>query len=221
MDDLENLALVGDGTKWTADQALATGDALIVVDLCMPFLVRADGIHAAGGLAGALQFDDGVIGTYFDAAAAFNALIVVDFTAPVSAVDGLFGTYLPTWVLQTVLTCIRNGDAIAGTGVAGVSDDVDQRRIIIFFGNGGLLNAVGDGDKVLDGPQRQADGQPKPLADDGALQKNTVPIACLVAGNDAVGELDDTGVVAALVGEAGDLLEHAPADFGEIRMGSS
>ena len=54
LNDLENLALVHDGAEGAGHQALAAGHTLVLIDDSPSVLVRADGVHAAGGLTGAL-----------------------------------------------------------------------------------------------------------------------------------------------------------------------
>ncbi len=56
-------------------------------------------------------------------------------------------------------------------GVAGIFDDVNQRRLVIFFGDGASLHAVGDHVLLRHVPQRQTHGQPDALTNDGPLQK--------------------------------------------------
>ena len=97
-DDLEDLGLIRDRAKRAVDQAHAAGNTLVVIDIRLAVLVGADGVHAAGGGAGALLMDDRVVGADLHAAAALDALFLVDHRTPVIAGErnGALGADLDT-----------------------------------------------------------------------------------------------------------------------------
>ena len=80
---LEDLALIRYGAEGAVDKTLSAGGALVVVDHRASALVRADGIHAAGLRAGALNMADGLIRTLRLAAAALDALFLVNAASAV------------------------------------------------------------------------------------------------------------------------------------------
>ena len=76
LDQLIDLALVGNSTEGAVDQTLAAGYALAVIDLGTAQLIRVDRTHAAGSGAGTLGLDDGVVGADSGTAAALDALFL-------------------------------------------------------------------------------------------------------------------------------------------------
>ncbi len=61
-DNLKNLALIDDGSKWAAHKALPAGNAAIIINPRLAVFVKPDGVHAARRLTGALDERDGVVG---------------------------------------------------------------------------------------------------------------------------------------------------------------
>ena len=62
-------------------------------------------------------------------------------------------------------------------------------------------------------PQRQPHGQPQPFADDGAFEKQTVPVGADLTGDDLERQLfEPLCVVAALISHSGDLCEYFVTD---------
>ena len=96
--------------------------------------------------------------------------------------------------------------------MAGVGDDVDERRLVVLLGNGGGIHALGHQVTGLDGPQVQTHGRADTLAGDGALQEDGVAVQRLIAGNDDVGQLVHALVAPAGIGHAGNLGEDLLAD---------
>ena len=213
-DHLKDLPLVHDGPEGAAHQALAAGYALVLVDDRPALLVGDDGVHAAGGGAGAFHVDDGVVGAGGGALAALDARIRVDLALAVDEGDGPLGADLLAGGGQAVLAELGDLVLLGGAGVAGVGDDVDKGRLVVGLGDGGLVHALGHQGPGLDGADGQAHGQPDPLAGDGPLQEDGLPVQGLVAGDDDVGQILGLGVVSALVGHAGHLGEDLFADVG-------
>ena len=127
VDDLEDLALVGNGGEGAVHQAHAAGDALVVVDLGPAQLVGFDGVHAAGCGAGALNLADGVVGALVEAPAAFDALVLVNVAMRVLVqINGILGAHIHAGMGQAALAAVRNPDLLGGAGIAGKGDDIDQ-----------------------------------------------------------------------------------------------
>ena len=213
VDQLEQLALIHNGAKGAVHQTHTAVDALVVVDIRPTMLILPDGVHTAGLLTGAGELDDGLIGAGVLALAALDAQVLVDDRLPSLRPDGALGTGVLAVPRQTALT--GAGHLIVGgrTGVAGILDDVDQRRIVVFLRDGALLHAVGQQRMLRHRTQGQSHSQPDPLAHDGALQKDGFPLPPDLAGYDLIGQLLDPGVVAALVGQLRHLGKDALADI--------
>ena len=204
LDELEDLALIGDSAEGAVDQTHAAGDALVIVDLGAAQLVRADGVHAAGLSTGALQLQDGAVGAGVGALAALDALGLVDEALALDQRDGVLGADLHAGVSQAALAHIGDPNLLGRAGVTGKVDDVDQGGLIVLLGNGALLDVSAGGSVLVNLTQRQADGQTETLADNGALQEDILTVAGYLAGNDFIGQmLDRLGVIAALKGQAG------------------
>ena len=212
LNHLENLALVHDGAEGAADQALAAGNALVLVDHRPAVLIGADGIHAAGSLAGPLHVDDGVVGAGLGTFAALDALTLVNAALAVDEGDGPLGADLLAGGGQAVLAVFRHPVLVGGAGVAGVGDDVDERRLIVLLGDGRVIHALGHEAAGLDGPDAKAHGKPHPLTGDGPLQEDALPVQGLVAGDDLVGQVLGLGIISAGIGHAGHFGEHVLTD---------
>ena len=195
VDQLEDLALVHNGSEGAVHQTLAAVDALIVVDVRPAILVLADGVHAAGLLTGPQELDDGLIGAGLLAAAALDAFGLIDAGPAMLQLDGALGAGLIAVLGQAPLTGLRHLVVGVRAGVTGVLDDVDQRWIVVFFGDGASLHAVGDHVLLRHVPQRQTHGQPDALTNDGPLQKNGFPIGPHLTGDDLIGQLLHAGAV--------------------------
>ena len=174
MNQLEQLALVHDGTEGAVHQTHAAVHALVVVDVRPSVLILSDGVHA---------------------------LILVDDGLTPLRGDGPLGAGVLTVPRQTALACA--GHLVVGgrAGIAGVLDDVDQRGIVVLRGNGTLLHAVGQHRVLRHRPQRQAHGQPDALTHDGPLQKHGLPLPPHLAGHDLIGQLLHARVVSTLIGQ--------------------
>ena len=221
LNQLEDLGLVRDGAERAADQALAAGDALVVVDFGAAVLVAFDGVDAAGGRAGALAFDDGRIGAGLGAAAALDALGLVNLGAAVDDADRLDRADHRAGVGQAVAAQV--GDGVAGllAGVAGEGNDVDERRFIKHVGDGAVVHSLRNRRVLVHRTQRQSDCQAQPLTDDGALLKDAVAVVGDLSGNDGVRQLLDPGIVPVLIGQTGNLGKDLSSDFGDRRCDPS
>ena len=144
-DHLEDLRLVCDRAERAVYQTLTAGNALLVINICSAIAVAVDGIHAAGCRARALLTDDGVILADIHAAAAFDALILIDNRTAVEAIERYcaLGTYLNARMRHAALTAVRDHDLIFLAGMACELDDVDQRRRVVGLLAGGSLDVVG------------------------------------------------------------------------------
>ena len=207
MDQLEDLALIGDSAEGAGNHTHTAGNALIVVDLGTAVLVRLDGVHAAGGGAGTLLLDDGIVGAGVGALAALDALGLINDRLALLEADGATGADFVAVVGQAALAALGDIVTVGGASVTGVGDDVHQGGIIVLFGNGALVDTIRQAGVLGDGTQRQAHGQTDTLTDDGALQEDGLTILGQLAGSDLVGQVLDTRVVAALIGQTSDLGE--------------
>ena len=225
LDQLIDLALVGNGAERAVDQALAAGNALAVVDLSTAQLVGVDGTHAAGRSAGTLSLDDGVVGADADAAAALDALVLIDDGTAALPGDGLLGADLHAGVCQTALAQVGDLDQLFGAAVAGELDDVHQRGIVILIGNGSIFQTGNDAVVLVHAAGGQAHGQADALLNDGALQEDVLAQLALLTGDDGVRDLAHqvVGLFALDVGisHPGHLGEHLAADLDDRRVDSS
>ena len=233
VDDLEDLALVGDGAERAVHEALAAGDALVVVDLGATLLIGADGVHAAGGGAGALVVMDGRVRAHRGAAAALDALGLVDVGLAVHKGDRALGADLAAGMRHAALARIAHAVDVVLAGVAREADDVDQRRLVIGLGLRGLGHALGKHRGLIDTLQGQAHRQADALAHDGALDEHALAVRRDIARNDLVGQVVDPAVIigidhtvaidvdAALVGDARDLFEDGTTNLGDVRVHTS
>src|SRR5699024_3011412 len=188
LDQLVDLALVGDGAEGAVDQALAAGDALGIVDLSAAQSVRVDGAHAAGSGAGTLGLDDGVVGAHVHAAAALDALLLVDGGTAGLPDDGVLGAHLHAGVGQAALAQVRDLDHLFGATVAGELDDVDQRGVVVLVGDVGVLQDRDHAVVLVHAAGGQADGQADALLNDGPLQEDVLAKFALLAGDDLIGD---------------------------------
>ena len=189
LNELVDLALVGDGTEGAVDQTLAAGHALAVVDLGAAQLIGVDGTHAAGSGAGTLGLDDGVVGADADAAATLDALFLVDGGTAALPGDGLLGADFHTGVCEAALAQVGDLDQLLGAAVAGKLDDVHQRGVIILIGDGSVLQTGDDAVVLVHAAGGQAHGQTNALLDDGALKEDVLAELAFLTGDDGVRDL--------------------------------
>ena len=118
-------------------------------------------------------------------------------------------------MLQTALAAVRDAHDVVRAFVAGEFDHVDQRLFIIALGGEGRLDPVGHLGVVREALHGQAHRETEPLADDGALEEDAVAIGADLSGDELKRQpLQLVGIVAALVGEAGNRSKHLLADAG-------
>ena len=216
LNKLEDLALVHNGAKGAVHKAHAAGNALVVVDLRPAQFVRADGVHAAGGGAGALHLDDGVIGAHIHALAALDALVLIDHRAAAGGeADGVLGADLLAGVGKAAAAHVGHLHLFGRAGRTGELDDVDERRVVVFAGDHAVLDARVGGRLLVHRAQGQAHGQADALGNDGPFQKDAVAVGAHLTGNDLVRQLHHLGgVVLPLVGKTGHLGEYLAANVG-------
>ena len=202
--------------------------ALVVVDLGTALLIGADGLHAAGGGAGALVMMDRRIRAHVRTATALDALGLVDVGLAVHERDGALGADLAAGMRHAALAGIAHAVDVVLAGVAGEADDVDQRRLVVGLRFGRLRHALGEHGGLVHALQRKAHRQADALTHDRALDEDALAIGGHVARDDLVGQVVDPTVVvgvddtvavdidAALVGDARDLFEDGAPDLGEV-----
>ena len=147
------------------------------------------------------------------AASALDALVLIDHGAAFFAADRLLRADLHAGVLQTALAHVGHFHDVVGTFVAGKLDHVHQRGLIVAFGVereiDAFLNGRVLGDALIGKPHRET----HLLGDHGALGEDAVAVFADLAGHELVRQLaQGLGVVAALVGQAGDLRKYRAAD---------
>ena len=185
-------------------------------------LVGADGVHAAGVRARAHVVLDGVVGAGVEAHAAVDALLLVDVGLLVLEGDGALGADLAAGVGEAALAAVGHAVGVVRARVARELDDVDERRLVVGLGHGGLREALGEALAVVDALQRQAHGEADALLDDGALEEDRLAVGGDVAGDDLVREVTELaagGLLVVLPHVVGDLChagEHVAADLGQV-----
>ena len=195
VDQLEQLALVHNGAEGAVHQTHAAGHALVLIDDSPAPLVAGNGVHAAGLGAGPLELDNGLIGAALLAPAALDALVLVDDGLALVERDGILGAGVVAVVGQTALTQVRHLIVGGRAGVAGVFDNVDQRRIIVLLGHSTLLHAVTEQAVLRHGAQRQAHGKADAFAHNGPLQEDRLPLRGLFAGQYLIWQLFHPGII--------------------------
>ena len=221
LNDLKDLPLIHNGAEGAGHQALTAGHAPVLIDLCPAVFVGGNGIHAAGRLTGTFQMDNGMVGAGTGALAALDALLRVNVAFAVDEGDRALGADLLAGGGQTVLAVLRHPVLVSRAGVAGIGNDIDERRLVILLGDGGGIHALGHQTAGLDGADGQAHGEPYPLTRDGAFQENRLPVQGLVAGDDLEGQVLRSLVAVAAVCHAGDLGKYLFANIRDQRRNSS
>ena len=123
---------------------------------------------------------------------------------------------------QTALAHIAHPDLLWGAGVAGKGNNVDQRGLIVLLRHHAVLQMVDGRGVFIQIPQRQADGQAQPLADDGALHQNILAVTGHLARDDLMGQASKRlPIVAALKGHPRHLGKNLAANVVDYGMHSS
>ena len=195
-DHLEDLRLVRDRAERAVDQTLSAGNALVVINIRAAVLVRVDSVHAAGRGARALLMVDGLVRAYIDAAAALDALILIDDGLAGERVDGdrALRADLDARTRHAALAHIGHADLIFRAGVAGKLDDVDERRGVVGLLLGRRVDVVGQRRMLSRAAARQTHRQTQAFAYDRALQKNILAIGCYLARHDVIRQRLDAAV---------------------------
>ena len=214
LDQLEDLALVGDGGEGAVHQAHTAGDALIIIDLSPAQLIGLDGVHAAGGSTGALHLGDRPVGALVKALAALDTLALINVAALVFIqIDGVLGADVHAGVGNAALAAVGDADLLGRAGVAGIGDDIDQGLVEIFLIRGGILDIGADGGRGAVGVQIHAQSQLEPGGNNGPLQEHVMAMVGNLSGNDLVGDHVHLLVIVALIGQSGHFCEYAAADI--------
>ena len=99
--------------------------------------------------------------------------------------------------------------------IAGEFNHVDERLFVVALGGERRLDPVGHLGVVREPLHGQTHREAEPLADHGALEEDTVAVGADLSGDELKRQpLQLVGIVAALIGEAGDGSEHLLADAG-------
>ena len=104
--------------------------------------------------------------------------------------------------------------------MAGVGDDVDERRLVILLGDGRLIHALGQKRAGLYGLQGQAHRKAHALARNGAFEKDGLAVQRALAGDDLEGDILHIGVVAGVC-HPGDLGKDFFPDVGDKRRNAA
>ena len=153
-DNLKNLALIDDGSKWAAHKALPAGNAAIIINPRLAVFVKPDGVHAARRLTGAFDERDGVVGAGARALAAADADGFVNNALAVCKGNRALGAHALARRCQTALTDIGHAVALRRTGMTGVGNDIDQRRLVVLLCDGGVIHSFGEKRPRLHGLKR-------------------------------------------------------------------
>ena len=189
LNQLIDLPLIGNGAEGTVYKALPAGNALIVIDLRAAQRVAVDSAHATGIHAGTLNFNDGLIGANVSAVTALNTLGLINKAAAAAERDGTFGANFHAGMRKTALAKIGYLHRLFGAAVAGKLDNIDQRRIIVLMGNGGIFQTGNHAVVFIDTAQRQTQCKAHTLFNDGALQENIAAQLAHFSGHDLKGNV--------------------------------
>ena len=124
----------------------------------------------------------------------------------------MLGANVHAGVREAALAVGGYADLLRRTGVASEGDDVYEGRFIVFFGQGGLLDAVAGEVLLGGGAQGKAAGKAQPFGDDCALQEHVGAVLRHFAGYYLVRKRVYLLIVTAFVGEPGNLGENVTAD---------
>ena len=130
MNHLEDLSLICNGTKWAAYKSLTAANSLVLIDHCSPLLIRSNGIHTAALGTGTFQMHDCIVRTCICTFAAFDAFTLIDMTSAIFKRDRTLGANLFTGPCETVLAILCYLVLIGGASMAGIRNNIDQRRLI-------------------------------------------------------------------------------------------
>ena len=173
---------------------------------------------------------DGLVGTNLRAAAALDALVLVDLRTFIHKRYGIFGADLVAGMGQAALAGAGHAIDVVGTGIAGKADDVDERRLIVGIGDGGLLESLRHACGAAHALKRHAHSQAHALAHDGALEEDALAVGTHVTRANIVGNLIKQVVewhllvargVAKLIEDARDFLENLATDARDVGIDAS
>ena len=105
--------------------------------------------------------------------------------------------------------------------MAGIGNDVDERRLIVLFCYGSMVHILRQQMTGLDGTHVQSHSQAHPLTGNGTLQEYRFPVQGLIAGNDHIRQILHALISLAGIGHPGYLGKDIFANIGNQRRNSS
>ena len=139
---------------------------------------------------------DGLVRAYIDAAAALDALVLIDDGLAGERVDGdrALRADLDARTRHAALTHIGHADLIFRAGVAGELNDVDERRGVVGLLLGRRVDVVGQRRMLGRTAARQTHRQTQALAYDRAFEKNILTVLCDLARHNVIRQRLDAAV---------------------------
>ena len=105
--------------------------------------------------------------------------------------------------------------------MAGIRNDVNERRLIILLCDGSLVHTLGDQVTAIGRTQAQAHSKPHPLAGNGPLQEYRLPVQGTVSGDNHIGQLIGALIALAGIGHPGHLGKNFFSNIRDQRRNSS
>ncbi len=127
--------------------------------------------------------------------------------------DGVLGAAFAAGVGKTALAAIGDPVLLFRAAMAGELDEIDKRRLVVFFRNGAFVHPHGKGGVLVHGAQRQAHSQAQPLPHNGALQEDGFPVLGHLPWDNLIGQLLDAGIIPALIAHPSHLGKNPAANI--------
>ena len=147
---VQNEGFVGNGAEGALIDTGAASDTLAVVDGGLFVFVHVDGAHFAGVFTGTGGFDDGAVGAGADAAAALDALFLIDDSPMVHNGDCSLGAGVHAPVGDAATAGFGDPNAGHRTFVTGDIDDLDHIVVFRIAAHGHAQAFFHDGPLLVD-----------------------------------------------------------------------
>ena len=157
---------------------------------------------------------DGVVRTGALAQTALDALLLVNNRTLLVERDGLLAADLAARMRKAALARIGHFVHVVLACVARELDDVDQRRIIVRVGDGGIREALAHANRTVNALLVQAHRKTNSLLDDRALEEDALAVGRNLTRHDLVRQLLEMGVEVG-VGPAG-IIRRLVYDLGDL-----
>ena len=170
-------------------------------------------IHATGLRARTFLMDNGTVRTGTHTTSALDTFVRINMGTPIYHGNCTFRTDFHTRMFQTSLTSFRHQHPVLRAGMTGKFDNINQRRLIIFFFHQAGLHTLRNFGMFRNLSQGKSHGYPQTLSNYRSLEKDALTIRSYLSRYNLIGQLVQTAAVSALICHSGNFCKNFVANL--------